>query len=38
MMNIALLFLLLWVGGVIFVSVGMAIVRVLDLMENGHDD
>lgn len=35
--NILLLVALLFCGGVIFVSVGMAIVRALDLLENNYD-
>ena len=37
MKNIALLVLLLWVGGVVFVSVGMGILRAIDFLENDFD-
>ena len=37
MKNIALLVLLLWIGGVVFVSVGMGILRAIDFLENDFD-
>ena len=37
MKNIALIVFLLWVGGVLFVAIGMGIVRALDLLENNYD-
>ena len=36
--NILMLSALLFCGGVIFVSVGMAIVRALDLLESKYDE
>ena len=37
MKNIALIVLLLWIGGVVFVSVGMGILYALDILENRFD-
>ena len=37
MKSLVLTVLLLWVGGVVFVSVGMGILHVLDVLENNFD-
>lgn len=37
MLNVLLLVLLLWAGGVLFVSVGMGILKALDILENNYD-
>ena len=37
MKNIALIVFLLWIGGVLFVTIGMGIVRALDILENNYD-
>ena len=37
MKNIALIVFFLWVGGVVFVSVGMGILRAIDFLENDFD-
>lgn len=38
MKSLVLTVLLLWIGGVVFVSVGMGILRALDILENKYDD
>ena len=38
MKNIAMLVLLLWIGGMVFVAIGMAFVKALDLLEGNYDD
>ena len=35
--NIALIAAFLWLGGVVFVSVGMGILHILDVLENNYD-
>ena len=37
MKNIALIVLLLWIGGVLFVTIGMGLIRALDILENNYD-
>ena len=37
MKNIAMIVFFLWLGGMVFVAVGMAVVRALDLLENNYD-
>ena len=37
MKNIAMIVFLLWVGGVVFVAAGMAIVRALDILGGNND-
>ena len=37
MKSLVLTVLLLWVGGVVFVSVGMGILRAIDFLENDFD-
>lgn len=36
-MSLLLTIALLWLGGVVFVSVGMGILYVLDILENRYD-
>ena len=38
MKSLVLTVLLLWLGGVVFVSVGMGILRAMDFLENDFDD
>ena len=38
MKNIALIVLFLWLGGMVFVAVGMGLVKALDLLEGNYDD
>ena len=37
MKNIALIVFFLWAGGVIFIAVGMGILRALDILEGNYD-
>ena len=36
-MSLLLIIVLLWLGGVLFVSVGMGILHILDVLENNYD-
>ena len=37
MKNIAMIVFFLWLGGMVFVAVGMAVVRALDLLGDNYD-
>lgn len=37
MMNLVTIVFLLWLGGVVFVSAGMGILYLLDILENKYD-
>ena len=37
MKNIAMIVLLLWIGGVVFIAIGMGLLRALDILENNYD-